>query len=96
MGKSIITELEIQMGRRFREIREARNITLEKIQEDTGINIVYIHLFEQGRWVPSYFIFAVLAAYINISGDYFLGMIHDMRVPLEMGKKQWDDIGDFA
>lgn len=84
------------MGRRFREIREARNISLEKIQEDTGIDIVYIHLFEQGRWVPSYFIFAVLAAYINISSDYFLGIIRDTRVPLEMGKKQWEEIGDMA
>lgn len=96
MRKNIITELEIQMGRRFREIREARNITLEKIQEDTGIDIVYLHLFEQGHWVPSYFIFAVLAAYINISSDYFLGMIHDTRPPLEMGKKQWEELGNMA
>lgn len=85
------TEMEAQMGRKFQQIREQRGLSCQKVHQDTSALVVHLHMFEAGKLVPSYTFLAVLSAYLNVSADYFLGLIPEPRPPLEEGKKQWDE-----
>lgn len=58
------------IGEKFKVIREAKDITLRKVEKDTGISNSYLSQLENGKIKhPSYKVVKQLCAYYGINTD---------------------------
>lgn len=70
------------VGRELRALREARNISLGDLAEDTGFSASYLGQVESGAAVPSLSILATLAAALGTDATAFFP--RDVRMPVNV------------
>ena len=71
-------------GDRLRDLREAREVSLEKVARAVGVTRQAVHQWEHNRVSISAPALRRLALYFNVSADYFLGITSDSRVGVEV------------
>lgn len=72
---------KIEMGRRIREARLNKGLTMSKLAKDVGTSIVYIGEIERGLKMPSVNTLIKIANTLDVSIDYIL------RYEVKSGKK---------
>ena len=70
------------VGRELRALREARNITLAALADDTGFSASYLGQVENGTAIPSLSILATLAAALGTDATAFFP--RDVRKPVNV------------
>ena len=63
---------KIEMGRRIREARLNKGLTMSKLAKDAGTSIVYIGEIERGLKMPSVNTLIKIANVLEVSIDYIL------------------------
>ena len=63
---------KVTMGKRIREQRKKRKLTLEKFSEALGIGLVYLGEIERGLKMPSINTFIKIVNELDISADVLL------------------------
>lgn len=63
---------KIEMGRRIREARLNKGLTMSKLAKDAGTSIVYIGEIERGIKMPSVNTLIKIANTLGVSIDYLL------------------------
>lgn len=66
-----------EMGRRFRQARKARRISIQELSNITGVSINSIRQFEVGTQNPTALSLFRLALALNISLDWLAGINPD-------------------
>lgn len=60
------------LGKRIKELREAKGITQEQLAEILSIGTNMVSCYERGVHVPSNKIIALMCEYFSVSSDYLL------------------------
>lgn len=67
-------EMQIQLGKRLRELREENRYTQKSLAEALHLNpVTYLH-YEKDQREPPLSVLADLALFYNVSVDYLLGL----------------------
>lgn len=79
------------LGKRIKELREARGITQERLAEILSIGTNMVSCYERGVHVPSNKIVALMCEYFGVSSDYLLyGVSERAEDILELIKRTSD------
>lgn len=60
------------LGKRIKELREARGITQEQLAEILSVGTNMVSCYERGIHVPSNKIVALMCSYFSVTSDYLL------------------------
>lgn len=73
-----------EMGRRIRELRDKRRLSLRQAGDGIGMDYSYLGRIERG-FVPSMTVITSIADFYNVDVSYILG--EELEVPREMKDK---------
>ena len=59
---------------RLRIARKKTDMTVRKLSELSGVSMISIYLYEEGRSYPSFFSAALLASALGVSLDWLAGV----------------------
>ncbi len=66
--------MEVQLGKKLKELREERGLTQKNIAEVFGINpVTYLH-YEKSQREPSLEMLMKFSVYFGVTTDYLLGL----------------------
>ena len=66
--------MEICLGQRLKELREANNLTQKQLAEKLNINsVTYLH-YEKSQREPPLSLLADIAKFYDVTVDYLLGL----------------------
>ena len=68
------------LGKRMREARERRGLSLKELAERTGAHISNLSCYETGKRIPSLELFFKIAMVLGVSADYLLGSVEEEGV----------------
>ena len=60
-------------GKRLREARERRGLSLKELAERAGAHVSNLSCYETGKRIPSLELFITIAGVLGVSADYLLG-----------------------
>ena len=66
--------MRLQIGKRIRELRRARNITQEKLAELLGVSFQSVSRWEAGTCYPDMELLPVLGKLFDVTVDYLMGV----------------------
>ena len=95
-GGTFVMEKMDDFGKRLRELREERDLSLDMVVYDIdnkfSIELTKSHLsrWENGKNLPSVRYAAYLAKYFNVSLDYLIGLT-DVRTPTNLLARKKED-----
>ena len=69
-------KLLLALGRRIREMREKRGLTIEQLSDRADINFKYLQRCETGRSNPSVSILFSIAKGLNVNTAYLIKSIY--------------------
>lgn len=79
------------LGKRIKELREARGITQEQLAEILSIGTNMVSCYERGVHVPSNKIVALMCTYFGVTSDYLLyGVSESSEDILELIRRTTD------
>jgi len=70
------------MRHRLYELRQAKDITQQRLAIDLGIDQTSISSYECGKYYPTIEVLIKIAEYFGVSTDYLLGLT-DIKTPLK-------------
>jgi len=70
------------MRHRLYELRQAKNITQQRLAIDLGIDQTSISSYECGKYYPTIEVLIKFAEYFGVSTDYLLGL-SEVKTPLK-------------
>lgn len=76
-----MSDLMIQIGRRLRQAREQKGLSLIDLAKRTGAYNSNLSCYETGKRIPSLEIFLALAMALEVSADYLLGIDATVGLP---------------
>lgn len=63
-----------KFSKRLKELRAEKEITQDKLAEETGLSQAALALWESGKRVPNALAIITLAKYFGVTADYLLGI----------------------
>jgi len=72
----------VEFGQRLRRLRKEKNMTQKQLAERVGLKNSVISFYETGERLPSPEVIKKLAATLQVSSDYLLGMEHGEMLDL--------------
>src|SRR5690554_5425702 len=74
---------------RLKQLRDEKNITLERLAENIGITKSTLSRYENNKREPKMYVVEKLANYFQVSTDYLLGQ-SDERTPAHKIKEEYE------
>lgn len=65
--------VNINMGKRLKDLRQAKHLTLKNVSERVGVSVSVLSAYEIEDRHPSYHILLKLATLYDVSCDYLIG-----------------------
>lgn len=72
--------IRASLGKRLREARERRDLSLKELAERTGAHVSNLSCYETGKRIPSLELFVRIATVLGVSADYLLGSVEEEGV----------------
>lgn len=84
------------MGKRIKEARSEKRLTLEKLSENIGISRNFLWEIESGRKAPALQTLYAIARELGISADYLLGLSAQRKWIAEDAQSIYEKIAEIV